>query len=115
MTERGETTFHRLRQRYRQLLREKLRTRWQRQPRLKMKLRHLIARCARNLFGISVHYLSEGNGRTMRITTGTFCRKCGAAIPPIPTALLRRLPAGDSLGPDEPVAGAVTPAVRCRC
>src|SRR5205823_7667952 len=39
-------------------------------------------RCARNLFGISVHYLSEGNGRAMRITTGTFCRKCGAAIPP---------------------------------
>jgi eukaryotic-like serine/threonine-protein kinase len=29
-----------------------------------------------------VHYLSEGNGRAMRITTGTFCRKCGAAIPP---------------------------------
>src|SRR6478672_8085928 len=39
-------------------------------------------RCARNLSGISVHYLSEGNGRTMRITTGKFCRKCGAAIPP---------------------------------
>jgi serine/threonine protein kinase/TolB-like protein/Tfp pilus assembly protein PilF len=39
-------------------------------------------RCARNLFGISVHYLSEGNGRAMRITTGKFCRKCGAAIPP---------------------------------
>jgi serine/threonine protein kinase/tetratricopeptide (TPR) repeat protein len=29
-----------------------------------------------------VQYLSEGNGRTMRITTGKFCRKCGAAIPP---------------------------------
>jgi TolB-like protein/Tfp pilus assembly protein PilF/predicted Ser/Thr protein kinase len=29
-----------------------------------------------------VHYLSEGNGRAMRITTGKFCRKCGAAIPP---------------------------------
>jgi len=29
-----------------------------------------------------VQYLSEGNGRTMRITTGEFCRKCGAAIPP---------------------------------
>src|SRR5881296_43024 len=39
-------------------------------------------RCARNLSGISVQYLSEGNGRTMRITTGKFCRKCGAAIPP---------------------------------
>src|SRR5438876_2269774 len=40
-------------------------------------------RCARNLFGISVHYLSEGNGRAMRITTAKrFCRKCGAAIPP---------------------------------
>src|SRR6476660_7095874 len=39
-------------------------------------------RCARNLSEISVHYLSEGNGRTMRITTGKFCRKCGAAIPP---------------------------------
>jgi TolB-like protein len=29
-----------------------------------------------------VQYLSEGNGRTMKITTGKFCRKCGAAIPP---------------------------------
>jgi TolB-like protein/Tfp pilus assembly protein PilF/predicted Ser/Thr protein kinase len=29
-----------------------------------------------------VQYLREGNGRTMRITTGKFCRKCGAAIPP---------------------------------
>jgi serine/threonine protein kinase/Tfp pilus assembly protein PilF len=29
-----------------------------------------------------VQYLSKGNGRTMRITTGKFCRKCGAAIPP---------------------------------
>jgi serine/threonine-protein kinase len=29
-----------------------------------------------------VQYLSEENGRTMRITTGKFCRKCGAAIPP---------------------------------
>jgi TolB-like protein len=28
-----------------------------------------------------VQYLSEGNGRAMRITTGKFCRKCGAAIP----------------------------------
>ncbi|PYI70208.1 MAG: hypothetical protein DMF08_12035 [Verrucomicrobia bacterium] len=32
--------------------------------------------------GISVLYLSEGNGCAMRITTATFCRKCGAAIPP---------------------------------
>src|SRR6266436_520560 len=39
-------------------------------------------RCARNVLGISAQYLSEGNGRTMRITTGKFCRKCGAAIPP---------------------------------
>src|SRR5207253_4804727 len=37
-------------------------------------------RCARNLLGISVHYLSEGNGRTMRITTGKFCHKCGAIV-----------------------------------
>jgi len=32
--------------------------------------------------GISVQYLNEGNARAMRITTGKFCRKCGAAIPP---------------------------------
>src|SRR5438094_2113887 len=32
--------------------------------------------------GISVHYLSEGDGHAMRITTARFCRKCGAAIPP---------------------------------
>src|SRR5438094_242414 len=32
--------------------------------------------------GISVHYLSEGDGRAMRITTVRFCRKCEAAIPP---------------------------------
>jgi serine/threonine protein kinase/Tfp pilus assembly protein PilF len=33
--------------------------------------------------GISVQYLSEGNGRAMRITTAKrFCRRCGAAIPP---------------------------------
>jgi serine/threonine-protein kinase len=29
-----------------------------------------------------VQYLSEENGRAMRIITGKFCRKCGAAIPP---------------------------------
>jgi TolB-like protein/Tfp pilus assembly protein PilF/predicted Ser/Thr protein kinase len=39
-------------------------------------------RCARNLLGISVHYLSESNGHAMRITTARFCRKCSAAIPP---------------------------------
>src|SRR5438552_1780362 len=40
-------------------------------------------RCARNLLEISVHYLSERNGRAMRITTAKrFCRKCGATIPP---------------------------------
>ena len=40
-------------------------------------------RCARNLLGISVHYLRGDNGCAMRITTGKrFCRKCGAAIPP---------------------------------
>jgi TolB-like protein/Tfp pilus assembly protein PilF len=38
-------------------------------------------RCARNLSAISVHYLSEGNERAMRITAVKFCRKCGAAIP----------------------------------
>src|SRR5215211_3388017 len=41
-----------------------------------------LPHCARNLYRISVLYLSEGNGRAMRITTATFCRKCGAAIPP---------------------------------
>src|SRR5438067_8673109 len=65
-------------------------------------------RCARNLLGISVHYLSEGNGRTMRITTGKFCRKCGAAIPPNSPqqscgACL--LESGLGLLADEPVAG----------
>src|SRR5438874_2624977 len=63
-------------------------------------------RCARNLFGISVHYLSEGNGRTMRITTGTFCRKCGAAIPPnSPQHSCGACLLETGLGPDEPVAG----------
>jgi TolB-like protein/Tfp pilus assembly protein PilF/tRNA A-37 threonylcarbamoyl transferase component Bud32 len=42
-----------------------------------------LPRYARNLLRISVHYLSEGNGRAMRITTAKrFCRKCGATIPP---------------------------------
>jgi TolB-like protein/Tfp pilus assembly protein PilF/predicted Ser/Thr protein kinase len=40
-------------------------------------------RCVRNLLGISVQYLKEGNAREMRVSTGKrFCRKCGAAIPP---------------------------------
>ena len=29
-----------------------------------------------------MHYLGEGNAEAMRITTGKFCRRCGAAIPP---------------------------------
>src|SRR5437016_1148074 len=67
-------------------------------------------RCARNLFGISVHYLSEGNGRTMRITTGTFCRKCGAAIPPnSPHQSCGACLLESGLGPDEPVAGGGDP------
>src|SRR5438445_790827 len=67
-------------------------------------------RCARNLFGISVHYLSEGNGRTMRITTGTFCRKCGAAIPPnSPQHSCGACLLETGLGPDEPVAGGGDP------
>jgi serine/threonine protein kinase/tetratricopeptide (TPR) repeat protein len=69
-------------------------------------------RCARNLSEISVHYLSEGNGRTMRITTGKFCRKCGAAIPPNSPqqscgACL--LESGLGLLADEPVAGVADP------
>src|SRR5204863_8596388 len=56
--------------------------RWQRRPRLKTNCVTSSRRCARNLLGISVLYLSEGNGCAMRITTATFCRKCGAAIPP---------------------------------
>jgi TolB-like protein/predicted Ser/Thr protein kinase len=39
-------------------------------------------RCARNLLGISVQYLNEGNALGMRITAVKFCCKCGAAIPP---------------------------------
>src|SRR6266571_2401437 len=67
-------------------------------------------RCARNLSGISVHYLSEGNGRTMRITTGTFCRKCGAAIPPnSPQHSCGACLLETGLGPDEPVAGGGDP------
>jgi len=69
-------------------------------------------RCARNLSGISVHYLSEGNGWAMRITTGKFCRKCGAAIPPNSPqqscgACL--LESGLGILADEPVAGVTDP------
>ena len=28
-----------------------------------------------------MQYLNEGNAEAMRITTGKFCRRCGAAIP----------------------------------
>src|SRR5437773_1378908 len=62
-------------------------------------------RCARNLSGISVQYLSEGNGRTMRITTGKFCRKCGAAIPPnSPQQSCGACLLETGLSPDEPIA-----------
>jgi TolB-like protein/Tfp pilus assembly protein PilF/predicted Ser/Thr protein kinase len=59
-----------------------------------------------------VQYLSEGNGRTMRITTGKFCRKCGAAIPPNSPqqscgACL--LESGLGILADEPVAGVADP------
>src|SRR5205085_4118868 len=60
----------------------KSRRRWQPQPRSKTSCATSSRRCARNLWRISVLYLSEGNGCAMRITTATFCRKCGAAIPP---------------------------------
>jgi TolB-like protein/Flp pilus assembly protein TadD len=54
-----------------------------------------------------VQYLSEGNGRPMRITTAKrFCRKCGAAIPsdsPQQSCGACLLETG--LGFDEPVAG----------
>jgi len=67
-------------------------------------------RCARNLSGISVHYLSEGNGRTMRITTGKFCRKCGAAIPPNwPQQSCGACLLETGLGADEAVAGVDDP------
>src|SRR5207253_10554361 len=75
--------FHRLRQRYRQLLREEVAHTVQRRPRLKMNCATSSPRCARNLWRISVHYLSERNGGAMRITIAKkFCRRCGAAIPP---------------------------------
>src|SRR5437762_1865978 len=66
--------------------------------------------CAHNLLGISVHYLSEGNGRSMRITTGKFCRKCGAAIPPnSPQHSCGACLLETGLGPDQPVAGGGDP------
>jgi eukaryotic-like serine/threonine-protein kinase len=53
--------------------------------------------------GISVHYLSEGNGRAMRITTGKSCRKCGAAIPPdSPQQSCGACLLEEGLGPIEP-------------
>jgi len=66
----------------------------------------------RNLFGISVHYLSESNGHAMRITTARFCRKCGAAIPPdSPQQSCGACLLETGLGPlaDEPVAGVDDP------
>jgi eukaryotic-like serine/threonine-protein kinase len=60
-----------------------------------------------------VHYLSEGNGRTMRITTGKFCRKCGAAIPPnSPQQSCGACLLETGLGLDEPVAGVGDPGRR---
>ncbi len=57
-----------------------------------------------------MHYLSEGNGRTMRITTGTFCRKCGAAIPPnSPQHSCGACLLETGLGSDEAVAGGGDP------
>jgi len=57
-----------------------------------------------------VHYLSEGNGRTMRITTGKFCRKCGAAIPPNwPQQSCGACLLETGLGADEAVAGVDDP------
>ena len=57
-----------------------------------------------------MQYLSEGNGRTMRITAGKFCRKCGAAIPPnSPQQSCGACLLESGLGPDEPVAGGGDP------
>src|SRR5947208_3215703 len=67
-------------------------------------------RCARNLLGISVHYLSESNGHAMRITTARFCRKCGAAIPPdSPQQSCGACLLETGLGSDEAVAGVDDP------
>jgi TolB-like protein/Tfp pilus assembly protein PilF/predicted Ser/Thr protein kinase len=57
-----------------------------------------------------VQYLSEGNGRTMRITAGKFCRKCGAAIPPnSPQQSCGACLLESGLGLDEAVAGVDDP------
>ena len=114
MTENAvKQAFHRLRQRYRQLLREEVAHTVQRRPRLKMNCATSSPRCARNLWRIFVHYLSERNGGAMRITIAKkFCRKCGAAIPP--DSLQQSCGAcllETGLGPvaDEPVAGVDDP------
>jgi TolB-like protein/Flp pilus assembly protein TadD len=53
-----------------------------------------------------VHYLSESNGRAMRITTARFCRKCGAAIPPdSPQQSCGACLLETGLGSDEAAAG----------
>src|SRR6266498_1750040 len=70
-------------------------------------------RCARNLFGISVHYLSEGNARAMRITAVKFCRRCGASIPPdSPEHSCGACLLEPGLGADEAVAGVDDPGPR---
>src|SRR5437773_2594294 len=114
MTENAvKQAFHQLRQRYRQLLREEVAHTVQRRPRLKMNCATSSPRCARNLWRIFVHYLSERNGGAMRITIAKkFCRKCGAAIPP--DSLQQSCGAcllETGLGPvaDEPVAGVDDP------
>jgi TolB-like protein/Tfp pilus assembly protein PilF len=57
-----------------------------------------------------VHYLSERNGRAMRIRTGKFCRKCGAAIPPdSPQQSCGACLLETGLGSDEAVAGVDDP------
>src|SRR5437660_4919619 len=67
-------------------------------------------RCARNLSGISVQYLKEGNARAVRITAVKFCRKCGASIPPdSPQQSCGACLLESGLGPDEPVAGGGDP------
>jgi TolB-like protein/Tfp pilus assembly protein PilF len=58
-----------------------------------------------------VQYLSETNGRAMRITTAKrFCRKCGAAIPPnSPQQSCGACLLETALGSDEAVAGVDDP------
>src|SRR5436190_11541198 len=91
---------------------KKWRTRWQRQPKSKTSCATSSRRCARNLWRISVLYLSEGNGRTMRITTARFCRKCGATIlpnSPQQSCGACLLESGLGILADEPVAGVADP------